>query len=1111
MGDRIKGALTRWWCAMGIGLVVFGLAGAAVSAPARIAAPDQAGLIAGWFFDDIHRGLASNLSEHTAGATLQNVTRTSGVVGDAVELNGINSFLEAPDPRQANIRGAFTIAFWMRPTAWAAQQSPALISKKRSDSEPGYVIYRDGMVAPTRINLRISGTKGARDLPSTAAVDDGQWQHWAVTYDPQTGTAIWYRNGRRDTVYRSVRIGDTSNDTPLRIGYAHTWGGYYDGRLDELLVYERTLSGREIESLYVRGRAAALRDAQPTGVVPIRWRIVATRYPTSDYVVAGCSVMDAGARGDGVTDDTAAFQRAMTAMARAGGGTVFVPEGRYVIRGNLDVPTGVTLRGDWIAPTHGATVRGTVLMAYAGRWQREGKPFIALRQCSGLIGLSIWYPEQDPARIVPYPFCIQQMGGDNATVKHVTLVNAYQGIRTIRGSELHYFHDIYGSPLAVGIQIDFVSDSGRVDTVSFGPEFWSLSGLPGAPPLDGPHAEWMRRHGVGMLFRRYEWIYSAFVTVTGYHTGIRMVNSPTLGENNGQMYRYTVTGCGIALDLVDANFAGLSLTDCRLEGDAYGLVTRSTFNSRLLCHSCIIRGGLRAALMDGIDAQSILLYRCIVVNGLDRLRGDLVMIGCTVTDPAVHIRLGPGVNAVTIVGNSYNGAARIEDRSVSGKVRISDDPAPAVTLPAFNVPVDRTLRPARARLFVVRPSQARRRGVEPDDTASIQRALNIAGRSGGGIVFLPGGLYAVRGRLHVPSGVELRGVYDVPHHTLGLGSVIRVYAGRNEEEAAPFLTLSPRSGTRGLTFYYPEQRSERIVPYPWLIQGRGEDLYVVNTTCMNPYRMIDLMSHRCDRHHVEYAAGAPLRAGIAVGGGSVGGAVINCHFNAHFWMRSPFDDNRVVDTEEWRQGIQQPWVYQYSHLDAFVLGDCREAIQFNNTVFGALNGLRCVEQNGSGASGVILGHGSDGVRVSVRFDALSTDGLTLINSQLVSMNCPGHPVVADKSYVVCGERLRSAAQMINTTLWGIPVHPVVVQGGELSMTLASVLGGGPLAVHGGRLDLTGVFLEGAPGDPDVLVSDGGEARLTACLTRGPTRVVPESTLSTAHVAHDNYREPVRSR
>lgn len=54
------------------------------------------------------------------------------------------------------------------------------------------------------------------------------------------------------------------------------------------------------------------------------------------------SLGDFGARGDGVTLDTSALQRAIDATAQRGGGTVFVPAGRYVI-GSIVLRDHITL------------------------------------------------------------------------------------------------------------------------------------------------------------------------------------------------------------------------------------------------------------------------------------------------------------------------------------------------------------------------------------------------------------------------------------------------------------------------------------------------------------------------------------------------------------------------------------------------------------------------------------------------------------------------------------------------------------------------------------------------------------------------------------------------
>src|SRR5262245_2954603 len=64
------------------------------------------------------------------------------------------------------------------------------------------------------------------------------------------------------------------------------------------------------------------------------------------------SVRDFGGKGDGHTDDTAAFQKALDAAAR-GGQTVHAGRGIFYFAGHLNVPSGVALEGIWKSvPSH---------------------------------------------------------------------------------------------------------------------------------------------------------------------------------------------------------------------------------------------------------------------------------------------------------------------------------------------------------------------------------------------------------------------------------------------------------------------------------------------------------------------------------------------------------------------------------------------------------------------------------------------------------------------------------------------------------------------------------------------------------------------------------------
>jgi hypothetical protein len=121
------------------------------------------------------------------------------------------------------------------------------------------------------------------------------------------------------------------------------------------------------------------------------------------------------ATGDGIKDDTSAFQNALNAVGNAGGGVVFAPTGNYLIAGVLQIPTATALQGvsSHVHKTYGdpskKTVAGTTLLAYFGVGNTSATPFITLvGHDSGIEGLQIFYPKQTITNPpVPYPYTIQ--------------------------------------------------------------------------------------------------------------------------------------------------------------------------------------------------------------------------------------------------------------------------------------------------------------------------------------------------------------------------------------------------------------------------------------------------------------------------------------------------------------------------------------------------------------------------------------------------------------------------------------------------------------------------------------------------------------------------------
>ena len=286
-----------------------------------------------------------------------------------------------------------------------------------------------------------------------------------------------------------------------------------------------------------------------------------------EFIVANINVKDEPflAKGDGVTDDTAAIQNALNAAEA--GGIVYIPAGHYVVKGNLHIPDQCTLIGDWDLPTK-RDKKETVLLAYQGRGTDFGSPFIGIGTAGALKNISIYYPEQTPDDIQPYPYTIGFLGV-SVLVEGVTLYNSYNGINTYMssGSAQHIFH-LYGTPLNLGVAFDMNLEVSELAYVRFDIDIWANSGMTGAPTTEEAkqkvraHTEKSKAITCGRIDDMFLWDIN--VDPTYYKTGIyfyqndsndEVLKGGTYGHffklHDTNVYVQGISTFGVHLNIVD--------------------------------------------------------------------------------------------------------------------------------------------------------------------------------------------------------------------------------------------------------------------------------------------------------------------------------------------------------------------------------------------------------------------------------------------------------------------------------------------------------------------------------------------------------------------------------
>jgi len=174
-----------------------------------------------------------------------------------MEFDGNNDYLRIPDTSALYFgSNDFTVSFWvLKDTTSASTFGQIYFIGPNSNN--GWGIYMDG----SKQYLEIS-TTGSNETVSYAstpitAMNTGQWYHFdfvrngGYLYTYRDTVLINSTNIGAITVYNSTKpidFGVTSDSNATPTGY------YHDGKLDDIRIYNRALSTKEIQQLYGQGR-----------------------------------------------------------------------------------------------------------------------------------------------------------------------------------------------------------------------------------------------------------------------------------------------------------------------------------------------------------------------------------------------------------------------------------------------------------------------------------------------------------------------------------------------------------------------------------------------------------------------------------------------------------------------------------------------------------------------------------------------------------------------------------------------------------------------------------------------------------------------------------------
>ena len=211
---------------------------------------------------------ASNLAHVTMERVMAQNFDTRGndlEFGDyALNFDGNNDYVNIADNPSLDFGSgtSFSISFWSNPSTW--DQDGKYILDKTNGSGVGYSISIENFLgANLRLKFWIKDPSVVNVYTADNALNglENAWHQFEITCD-RSGNAQWYIDGSTSGSAVSISgVGDIDNNSTLTIGSEGTPSLYFDGKIDEVRIWNDLRTPAEIKANYNRSLSDPYEEA----------------------------------------------------------------------------------------------------------------------------------------------------------------------------------------------------------------------------------------------------------------------------------------------------------------------------------------------------------------------------------------------------------------------------------------------------------------------------------------------------------------------------------------------------------------------------------------------------------------------------------------------------------------------------------------------------------------------------------------------------------------------------------------------------------------------------------------------------------------------------------
>jgi hypothetical protein len=202
---------------------------------------------AAWSFDEGKGTTAADATGDGHTGTVSGAEWTTGKFGAALAFNGKTGCVSVPVNSELEPTGEFTIEAWVRPVHSETEPEPVIAFQdpeawKRGEEQFAYELLAGGDGAPKAWARKAEEGGGYVGVYGSTPLPEGAWAHLALT-DDDSVLRLYVDGEVVDTGTAPHHLGTAAG--PLTIG-CDTWGGTFDGTIDEVRVHDKALSPAEL-------------------------------------------------------------------------------------------------------------------------------------------------------------------------------------------------------------------------------------------------------------------------------------------------------------------------------------------------------------------------------------------------------------------------------------------------------------------------------------------------------------------------------------------------------------------------------------------------------------------------------------------------------------------------------------------------------------------------------------------------------------------------------------------------------------------------------------------------------------------------------------------------